>query len=471
MMIRYNFSTDFSVCESICGSLHPICTNLFNGMKLRLLSLILACNLIFTGQSVAQRFLMDLVDTTNQMGKGMLSIYERYNRVRISGYIQPQFQLITKEGAESYNGGNFSPMSNNRFMLRRGRLRVDYAHLNEHSEPTSYFVFQFDGTERGVAIRDFWGRFYENKYKMFALTTGMFARPFGYEVNLSSANRETPERGRMSQILMRTERDIGAMLTVSSRKDHGLFTVLKLDLGVFNGQGMSGPMDYDSHKDVIGRLSLKPTKMQSFNGATFSAAVSGYRGGIISQSEVLHKTRHQSGEYYMVRDSSINNFRKVAPRNYAGADAQFSIPNRKGETEFRAEYIRGRQTATFASGETPGVYPVTNGIKDPLYIRNFDGAYFYFLQNLGSEEHQIVLKYDWYDANTSVSGHQVSSAKGFSKADLRYDTVGMGYVYIPNSSLKFTFYYDFVRNESSAINGFEEDVADDIFTCRVQYNF
>lgn len=440
-------------------------------MKFRVAGLLLLFILLSHSNLFAQRFLMDLVDTTNQMGKGMLSIYERYNRVRISGYIQPQFQIISKEGAETYAGGNFSGLSNNRFMLRRGRLRVDYAHLNKNNDPTSYFVFQFDGTERGVAIRDFWGRFYENKFKIFALTTGMFARPFGHEVNLSSANRETPERGRMSQILMRTERDIGVMLTVTSRKTQEWHRKLKFDLGVFNGQGMSGPMDYDSHKDVISRISLKPTKIRALGNATLSAAVSGYAGGIVSQGDVLYKTGRRGNEYYAVRDSSAANLHKLRPRNYAGADFQLSFPNHKGETEFRAEYIKGQQTATFGTSETPGVYPVTNGLKDPLYTRNFDGAYFYFLQHLGSQDHQFVMKYDWYDPNTRVSGGQISADKGFSKADLRYNTLGMGYVYTANESLKFVFYYEFVRNEKSALAGYESDVSDDVFTARVQYNF
>ncbi|GGB80637.1 phosphate porin [Dyadobacter sediminis] len=414
---------------------------------------------------------MDLVDTTNQMGKGMLSIYERYNRVRISGYIQPQFQYTLQEGAETFAGGNFSPMSNNRFTLRRGRLRVDYAHLNKNNDPTSYFVFQFDGTERGVAIRDFWGRFYENKFRIFALTTGMFARPFGHEVNLSSANRESPERGRMSQLLMRTERDIGMMLTVTSRKSLSWSQKLKLDVGVFNGQGMSGTSEYDSHKDVIGRISLKPTRIHALGGATLSAAISGYAGGITSQSETVYKTRMKENAFRAVKDSSDSNYAKVLPRKYAGADFQIFFPNRTGKTEFRAEYVFGKQTATSGSSETPGVYPVSNGVKDPLYVRNFNGAYFYFLQHLGSLNHLFVLKYDWYDPNSKVSGNALTNTAGFSKADLRFDTVGMGYVYVANESLKFTLYYDLVRNEKSALKGFEKDVRDDVLTCRVQYSF
>lgn len=440
-------------------------------MKKWIRAVFVGFGILLSGESMAQRFLMDLVDTTNHMGKGMLAIYERYNRVRISGYIQPQFQIASSKGSESYAGGNFSEMANNRFMLRRGRLRVDYAHLNDKGEPTSYFVFQFDGTERGVVIRDFWGRFYENKYKLFALTTGMFARPFGHEVNLSSANRETPERGRMSQLLMRTERDIGIMLTVSRRFKSDRYSNLKFDLGVFNGQGMSAPADYDSHKDVIGRFSLLPTKLYFLGGVQLSGAVSGYAGGITNQSNVVYKSRLINGSYEMVRDSSSRNYGKTAPRNYAGADFQLVFPNKKGVTEFRAEYMLGQQTATAQSSETPGTYPVTNGLKDPLYSRSFDGAYFYFLQHLASEEHQFVMKYDWYDANRKVKGQEITAAGGYTKADLRYDTFGVGYIYEPNSSLKFTFYYDFVKNEKSALAGFKDDVSDDIFTCRVQYSF
>jgi hypothetical protein len=437
-----------------------------------------SCGVLFlllfsnTQHLLAQRFLTDLIDSTNQIGKGMLSIYERYDRVKMSGYIQPQFQFISNKGAETYNGGNFPSASNNRFMLRRGRLRVDYAHLNKKGEATSYFVFQFDGTERGVVIRDFWGRFYENKYKFFALTTGMFARPFGQEVNLSSSNRETPERGRMSQILMKTERDIGIMLTVNDRKKGSKWEKWKFDLGVFNGQGMAGPMDYDSRKDVVARASLMPTKLKGLAGSpVLSASVSGYAGGITSQSDVLYTTRKIGNEFRMNRDSSASNTNKMTPRNYAGADFQLVFPNKRGETEFRAEYITGKQTGTFATSESPGVYPVTNGLKDPLYTRNFDGAYFYFLQHLGSEDHQMVLKYDWYDPNKKVSGQEITAEGGFSKADLRYNTFTMGYVYHANPTLKFFFFYDIVRNEKSGLEAFRNDVPDNVFTCRVQYNF
>ena len=207
------------------------------------------------------QFLMDMVDTSTSMGKSMLSIYKKFDNVRIGGYIQPQFQIAQTKGAKSFNGGDFPANVNNRFMLRRGRIRFDYIHFAEKKGPSVQFVFQFDGSERGVFIRDFWGRFFENRYQLFAVTAGMFARPFSYELNLSSSDRESPERGRMSQILMKTERDLGAMVSFEPRKKDHPLRHLKIDLGFFNGQGLPATADFDSHKDLITRIALKPTPL------------------------------------------------------------------------------------------------------------------------------------------------------------------------------------------------------------------
>ncbi len=133
---------------------------------------------------------MDMVDTTKDMGKGLLSIYKKYDRIRMGGYIQPQFQVAEARGVKDYSGGDFATNASNRFMLRRGRLRFDYVHLSENTKPSIQFVFQFDGSERGVFIRDFWGRIFENNLKLFSFTTGMFARPFGYELNLRPLQRK-----------------------------------------------------------------------------------------------------------------------------------------------------------------------------------------------------------------------------------------------------------------------------------------
>lgn len=178
--------------------------------------------LLVAAMEVQAQFLMDMLDTTKKADRGLVSLYRRYDHLRVGGYIQAQYQRASAEGADGYSGGGFSEFSDNRFMLRRGRIRFDYARYDERARPRVQFVFQFDGTERGVFIRDFWGRLWDRRRGMFSLTTGMFARPFGYEVNLSSADREAPERGRMSQILMKTERDLGVMGSMEPNSKKGL---------------------------------------------------------------------------------------------------------------------------------------------------------------------------------------------------------------------------------------------------------
>jgi hypothetical protein len=101
------------------------------------------------------QFLMDLIDTTTEVGKSVLSVSQRFDHVRIGGYMQPQFQLAGGKGIKSYAGGDFPLNVNNRFTLRRGRIRFDYVRFNKTSKASVQFVFQFDGSERGVFIRDF----------------------------------------------------------------------------------------------------------------------------------------------------------------------------------------------------------------------------------------------------------------------------------------------------------------------------
>jgi phosphate-selective porin len=428
--------------------------------------------LLASFQVSAQRFLTDMMDTTTTTGKGLYPLYGKQDRLKFGGYMQPQFQYAESEGAKTYSGGDFSPRSDNRFMLRRGRIRVDYAHYNEKGQPLALFAFQFDGTERGVAIRDFWGRFYESKWHVLALTAGMFARPMGFEVNYSSSDRETPERGRMSQILMKTERDLGAMITFDQVDKKKKLNWLKVDLGVFNGQGLAGPAEYDSHKDLIGRLSLKPRKIKNL-GWTVSASTSAYYGGIMNQSPNIYRLSGDGATARFTKDSSDANDGYIAPRQYYGADVQLKIPNRKGFTEFRAEYITGQQTGTAATSETPGSYPVSSvtGLPGPLYTRPFDGAYFYYLQHLFRDDLQLILKYDWYDPNKKVKGKEIDAARGLSQADIQFNTLTGGFLYYINPHVKLFLFYDWVQNEKTSLTGYTDDLKDNVLTVRLQYRF
>ena len=429
-------------------------------------SLAILCVLIIATTQLQAQFLMDMIDTTKDLGRGMLGVYNKFDHIRISGYMQPQYQVASDTGISSYSGGNFAPNSNNRFTLRRGRIRFDYARFTRDSFPSLQFVFQFDGSERGVFIRDFWGRVWENKYHVLAFTTGMFARPFGYEVNLSSSDREAPERGRMSQILMKTERDLGAMVSFEPQKKDNPLYHLKLDAGLFNGQGLTAPAEFDSYKDFIGQVYWKPTKITGH--LYLGGGVSMLNGGMRQSTPYRYETKQQpNGQWVMVADSGHSEGSKV-PRKYYGANAQLKLKNKWGATELRGEYWQGTQPGQKATSETYN----SNLASEAQYVREFHGGFISFLQNIINDKNQLVLKYDWYDPNTKVSGSDIGlPGSHLNLADAQYHTFGFGGLHYFSSNLKFLLFYEIVKNEITSLPGATKDISDNVLTCRMQFRF
>lgn len=384
--------------------------------------------------------------------------------------MQPQFQVAAAEGIQSFDGGNFSQYSKSRFMLRRARVKIDYFVTSRQRYPKLLFTFQVDATERGVIVRDMFVRLYETRHNNFSLMTGLFARPFGYEVNLSSAYRESPERGRMSQTLMPGERDIGFMVSFEPQDPHHSLYHIKLDAGFFNGQGVSGTTDFDSYKDFISRLTLRPYTINHWElSAGLSLLLGGWKNGT---RYVYTSSRSVTGDETFAVDSSLSNLGKPAPRHYYGADVQVKLKHGWGETEWRAEYWMGMQPGTANSTANPGTLPAVNGTPLPTYIRHFNGAFFYFLQNIVNDHHQLILKYDWYDPNTRARKRDMGKPGSLlTAADIRYSTIGIGYCYHFNPQTQLTLYYSLVKNESTSLAGYTSDLKDDVFTCRLQFRF
>jgi len=437
-------------------------------LRLTIFSLFIG-GLLFHSRLQAQRFLTD-VDSSFFIKDTVRPFIKRFENLSISGYMQPQFQVAQSDGVSSFEGGNFSQFSRSRFMLRRARIKIDYLLRSEQKFPKVLFTFQIDATERGVIVRDMLIRLFETRKNNLSMTAGFFARPFGYEVNLGSSTRESPERGRMSQTLMPGERDLGVMFTHEPQNKKSKLYHLKLDAGFFNGQGASGTTDFDSHKDFISRVFIKP---YAINELELSGGLSFLRGGWKNGTKYVYESGTASnGNKIFVVDSSLSNLGKSSPRHYYGADVQFKIHHAWGETELRAEHWLGTQPGTATSTANPGTLPTTNGLPLPTYVRHFNGSYFYFLQNIVNSKHQLLIKYDWYDQNIKVSNSEIGKAgTNLTAADIKFSTLGTGYVYHFNSQTKIIFYYSFVKNEPTQLAGYTTDLKDNVFTCRLQFRF
>ncbi len=379
--------------------------------------------------------------------------------LKLSGYVQTQLQFADSQGIRSFAGGNFEPGVDKRFMVRQGRLKVVY-----ETKSGMYYV-QINVNEKGVTIKDAFLKFKLPWTKWLAIQAGIYNRPFGFEIPFSSSNRESPERSRLEQTLFPQERDLGAELIIEAPSTSKL-KGLKVEAGMYNGAGQG--VDFDFQKDFMGRLSYN--KSLSDNKIKFGIGVSTYNGGVRQSTKKIYTDVMQINDStvgYMV-DSTITNLNEIATRQYMGADVQFSYTSGIGTTTLRGEFIQGIQPGTSSSNMSP--------VKDPAadtYIRNFNGAYFYFIQGFMKDKHQLVFKYDFLDPNTDVAGNEIGqTGSKLGLADLKFSTIGIGYIWNVDKQLKCVVYYDVVTNETSAnLGNYANDLKDNVVTFRIQYRF
>lgn len=430
-------------------------------MKSKIYLLILCAFLTFG--ATAQESPEQPIDTLTRYVAGIGSDLSVLKRLKITGYIQPQWQHIDSAGAPSYAGGDFvasdgkSPISN-RFMMRRGRFKFTYDYENVR------FLMNVDVTEKGVFMRETYVKVTDPWLKMFSLSAGCLQVPFGYEVTYSSSERETPERARYNQILFPTERDLGLFGTIEFPSRSPLYG-FKIDVSVINGSAGVSP-EFDSNKDFTGRLQYSKTSKNEKTtyaiGSSFYTG--GYRTGTVKDYEF--KTLPNGDEGFVFAEDT-SDYNRVSERSYMGIDGQVSISTRAGITTLRAEYITGEQPGSSSASKSPSAMPTSS-----VYHRDFNGAYFYFIQGIGQSKFQAVVKYDWYDPNTKISGKEIGkSGTNTNTGDIRFDTYGFGIVYHMNRNVKLMTYYDLVKNEETLVSAYSKDIPDNVVTVRLQCKF
>ena len=402
-----------------------------------------------------------LVSAIQKLQSDILSLH----KLKITGYVQAQYQVADTAGITSFDGGNFGPNVKSRFSVRRARLKFTY-----NGNSYSKFVMQFDVRETGVTIRDAYAQFTAPFSDALSLTAGMFDRPFGFAISYSSNLREAPERPRIFQTLFPNERDLGAKLTIQGAKT-STWNFLKIDFGFFNGNNLS--LETDSKQDFIGHIGInKANKNESFK---YGIGISYYNGGVLQTNDNILSVRTNSNipEFVANAIPSAGAFKnKYALREYLGGDAQFTVSSGLGFTTIQGEYIEGTQPGFLSATNAGNVSPSGAVAPGDTYLRKLNGGYISLVQDFIKVPISLVARYDWYDPNSKVAGDQIQSANKFSGADIKYTTSGFGLLYKLDEHIKLTGYYDVVRNETtSKLAGFSKDLKDNVITLRVQYKF
>lgn len=388
-----------------------------------------------------------------------------FGKLKISGYVQAQYQIADTAGATSFAGGNFGAHVNNRFGLRETRLKFVYT-----ANPLAKFQVQFDLRETGVTVRDAFAQLTAPFLKPLSLTAGMFDRPFGFAISYSSSVREAPDRARVIQTLFPGERDLGAKLTLQGPKTSS-WNFLTVDLGYFDGNGINP--ESDGKKDFIGRISVnKANKEETFK---YGFGISYYNGGEIQTTDNILSVDQNAGTPNFVAKSIpvVGVYKnKYALREYKGADVELTVASAIGFTTVQAEYIKGNQPGFSSATNAGNVSPTGPVAVADTYLRRFNGAYINLVQDFSNAPISLVARYDVYDPNTKVNGNNINAANKFSGADIKYTTYGFGIIYKYDSNVRLTGYYDIAKNETSAnLPGYANDLKDNVITLRMQYKF
>jgi len=410
------------------------------------------------------------VDGLSEQLLALTPVVDALKKIKISGYIQSQFQVADGDGVGSFAGGNFAAGVHSRYQVRRGRVKINY------DNDLTQYVLQIDVTPGGVAIKDAYGSIKEPWLRTFGLTAGVFDRPFGFEITYSSSNREAPERSRMYQTLFPGERDMGAKLEIMPPEGSAM-NWFNFKAGLFTGVGPTA-QENDNNKDLIGRAGFMLPMRDA--GLEIDGGVSWYLGKVRSNQRAIYTM--DAGSKSFAFDSSAANNGSYFDRTYIGADVQlyYEMPVLGGMT-LRGEYISGKQPGTGGNSATSNYSSFYNAAGTALFQRSFSGFYVNYVQNIGLRN-QFILKYDVFTPNTDVSSTDIGATTpagrvALSAGDIKFTTLGLGWVYHWDSNVKFTFYYDMVTNDKvnanapAALAAFKDDIKDNVFTVRMQYKF
>ncbi|MDC0716754.1 porin [Nannocystis bainbridge] len=317
--------------------------------------------------------------------------------VRLSGYIQSQYQWSQLSEDQIQQGG--ATLNQNRFMVRRGRLRIsgDWKWVA--------FDFELDGsTTRGpfVGVRQanlsfVWRNPDAARPPYLMVTAGLTEAPFGHELRLGQREMMFMERSLGSLAFFPGPVDVGVRV-------RGGIAAFRYDLAVMNGTplddraGARNTTDPTRAPDYIGRFGFaaRPGKHALSGGVSLLYGTGFHRGSQATKnrlewSDLNENGAIDTGELVAVPGQAATpslNFRRWA----VGADFQVGLRSKAGWTQILAE-------GTIASNLDRDLI-----VADPVVVgadlRELHG-YVAVIQELFGRA-VVGGRYDYYDPNTDL---------------------------------------------------------------------
>jgi phosphate-selective porin len=263
---------------------------------------------------------------------------------KVSGYIQAQYE--THQDSEDQLAPGGAPLNQNRFVLRRTRLKVSRDWLYGGA------MIEFDAnTVKGPAIGLQHAEValaYRNPdhTPLVSLTMGLFDNPFGREVVESPRDRPFMERSFGSREFFPGEPDLGVRLS-------GQAAWFRYSVAVVNGQPLGDRtgfilQDPNSHKDVLGRVGVAvdlPSSLHITGGVSVLNGEGFHPGTDATKNSTNWVDLNENGVIDPGELQGVSGRAATPSQNFdrwaLGADLGFEFASLLGDTKLFAELSAG----------------------------------------------------------------------------------------------------------------------------------
>ena len=381
--------------------------------------------------------------------------------LRIGGYLQTQFESNQLSADQLQAGG--SPLNQDRFSLRRGRLRLDrgweYANatLELDANTTRGMSVGIRRAEGSILYR---GNNGGDLPPLVMLSLGVTDLPFGFELLESSRVRPFMERSLGSAALFPTEMDVGLKLS-------GAVSFLRYAFALTNGEPVDTlnryPRDPNAAKDFSGRVGVEtqPLKALSISGGTSFYQGKGFHAGTDATKpsftwlDINEDRAIQANELQAVPGTAATpslNFKRWA----YGLDLELLLRTKFGATRLVAEgFLASNLDRSYLIAD-PGLGQ--NDVREA-------GGYVALVQDV-TRWAQVGFRASYYDPNSdlfdNLRGRQVP-------VSLAVTTLSpMVALRLPDQA-RLSFQYDFVRDSAAKDSrGVPTDAKNNQLTLRLQ---
>jgi hypothetical protein len=379
----------------------------------------------------------------------------------ITSYVQAQLEGHEDSEDQLRQGG--APYNQNRFLIRRGRLKL------QRDWEFSSVMIEIDGnTVKGPALNLhhaeasvlYRGGAEAPAPPLVQLTLGLFDVPFGDELVESPRTRFFTERSLGSRSLFPSEPDLGARLA-------GQLGWFRYALAATNGEP-SGVLtgfplqDPNSAKDLIAKVgaAAKPSPSFELSGDVSVLNGKGFaRGSDATKNSIVWKDGNEDGSFHPSEVSGTPAAAAVPSKNFdrwaVGGDLKIRLRTSLGWSQLYGEVVLANNLdrGMFVADPT-----VTGDVRELSYLVGVVQEITPYLV--------LGFRTDLYDPNADSTDKKLGKPVPTTQRVRTYSPT-LGAV-LPGRA-RLVFQYDFIRDHLARdVRGVPTDLANDQWTLRLQ---